>query len=238
MVKLKIEHFDLILNILFSVFYFFGAILFSLDFSFILIRSLSEFFLFLCVFGFFAAVYLSYKNQATFNYKRFLIWALFTFVWTLSIEMIGTASGMIFGSYTYGQVLSLQIFNTPLIIGFNWVILIVSGSEIARRFADYLAFLNKQNIYLKSFFTAMVSAVLITFFDYIMEPIAVYLGYWNWGNDDFYMVPLQNYIAWFIISLVFSLSYLSLKIKIKSSFVQNIFWLQLMFFVLLRVFMV
>lgn len=237
MQKWKIKKIDLNANILCGVFYFFGVILFNFDFGVTLIKGFSELLLYLCALVFFAVVYWSYKYQAKFNYKRFFIWALIAFVGTLLIEMVGTNTGMIFGNYKYGQVLRLQIFETPLVIGFNWVFLIVSGSEIARHFTYYLAFLNKQSVVVKSFITAVVSAILITFFDFIMEPIAVYLGYWNWGYDNIYEVPLQNYIAWFLVSLAFSLFYISLKIKIKSSFVQNIFWLQLLFFSLLRLFL-
>lgn len=236
--KLKIQNLDLYLNILFSIFYVFGVIFFSLDFGFVLMKSLSELFLYLCVLSFFGAVYWSYQYQTKFNYKLFLIWALITFTATLVLEMIGTATGVIFGSYNYGQVLSFQLFNTPVIIGFNWVILIVSGSEIGRRFAANLTFLNKQNGFIQLFFGAIISAVLITFFDYVMEPVAVYLDYWNWGSRDVYQIPVQNYLAWFGIAIAFSLSYLSLKIKIKSSFVRNIFWMQLLFFLLLRIFLV
>ncbi|MEI6728378.1 MAG: carotenoid biosynthesis protein [bacterium] len=236
--KLKIQNLDQYLNTLFSIFYVFGVIFFSLDFGFVLMKNLSEIFLYLCAFGFFLAVFWSYQYQAKFNYKLFLIWALITFTTTLVLEMIGTATGVIFGNYKYGQVLSLQLFSTPVIIVFNWVILIISGSEISRRFVGNLTFLNKQNGFIQLFFSAIISAVLISFFDYVMEPVAVYLDYWNWGSSDIYQIPGQNYIAWFGISLAFSLWYLSLKIKIKSSFVRNIFWLQLLFFVLLRVFLV
>jgi len=236
--KLKVENFDIILNILFPVFYLFGVVLFNLDFSFSWIKNLSELFLYLTAFAFFTAIYFSYKFQAKFNYSRFLIFALITYFSTLVIEMIGTKTGMIFGEYTYGQVLSLQLFNTPLIIGLNWFILIVSGSEIARSFTNSVVFLKQKKNSLQLFLATTISAILITFFDYIMEPIAVYLDYWNWGFSDIYQVPPQNYLAWFIIAFVFSLVYLSLQIEIKSTFVKNIFWLQLLFFALLRVFMV
>jgi putative membrane protein len=38
----------------------------------------------------------------------------------------------------------------------------------------------------------------MTALDYFVEPVAMALGFWHW--DD--VIPLQNYMMWFITSLV------------------------------------
>lgn len=232
--NLKLKNFDFLLTTLFGVFYLFGVILFNFKPTFIIIQGLSELFLYFCAAGFFLAIYLSYRYQSKFNFNSFFVFSAITFVATLVIEMIGTATGVIFGSYTYGKVLSLQIFNTPLIIGFNWLILIVCCCEIARALFNYMEVFKSQSNWVKYIITSIISVSLITFFDFIMEPIAVYFGYWNWGSKDIYLIPLQNYVAWFVIGFIFSIFYLFINIEIKSSFVKNIFWLQLLFFTFLR----
>jgi putative membrane protein len=40
---------------------------------------------------------------------------------------------------------------------------------------------------------------LMTALDYFVEPVAMALGFWHWEND---VIPLQNYMMWFITSLV------------------------------------
>ena len=39
------------------------------------------------------------------------------------IEALGVNTGIIFGHYSYGKGLGLKIFNTPVIIGINWLFL-------------------------------------------------------------------------------------------------------------------
>ena len=41
-------------------------------------------------------------------------------------------------------------------------------------------------------------ALLASFFDWLMEPIAVKLGYWQWASET---IPVYNYICWFLCSL-------------------------------------
>ena len=42
------------------------------------------------------------------------------------IEFIGVYTGFLFGEYSYGSVLGFKFFETPLIIGLNWLILILA----------------------------------------------------------------------------------------------------------------
>ena len=49
-----------------------------------------------------------------------LSWVIFfvvVFVWGFFIEWAGVASGMVFGTYSYGESLGLKIFDIPVIIG-------------------------------------------------------------------------------------------------------------------------
>ena len=233
----KTKSFDWYLNLLFLLCYVFGGVLFTQDFSFNIMKSLSEVFLYFCFLGFLFAIYFSYKLQNKFNYKVFTLWIFVTFFITLSLEIIGSSTGLIFGNYKYGDTLKLQIFNTPLIIGFNWIIIILSTTTIASRIIEKFKFLTETKSYTKYFFVASLAGLLATFFDFILEPVAVYLNFWVWTSSDPYQIPLQNYIAWFAITFVFSYFYLLLNLKINSRFIQNIFWMQLIFFIFLRIFL-
>jgi putative membrane protein len=53
----------------------------------------------------------------------------------------------------------------------------------------------KQNVWL----TAILGALLLTGFDYLMEPVAIRLGFWTWVGNT---IPWTNYVGWFMVSLL------------------------------------
>ena len=70
-----------------------------------------------------SVLYFSYKKGEL----KFLIWCLIVYTVTFSLEVLGTSTGIIFGSYTYGNTLGLKFLGVPLIIGFNWVFVILGS---------------------------------------------------------------------------------------------------------------
>lgn len=117
--------------------------------------------------------------------KQFAFWFVITYIFTLILEIIGVKTGMIFGEYSYGDVLGFKLFGVPLIIGFNWLFVIAGAYSVS-------CFISR-NKYIIIFSAAILSVV----FDILLEPIAVKLGYWEWHGG---IIPFQNYAAWFIIS--------------------------------------
>jgi putative membrane protein len=72
----------------------------------------------------------------------------------------------------------------------------------------------------------------MTTLDFIVEPVAMKLGFWVWEND---VIPTQNYIMWFTTSIIIhGIIYLFRpKINAKISFI--IFTAQVVFFGILNV---
>ncbi|WP_337864866.1 carotenoid biosynthesis protein [Ignavibacterium sp.] len=153
---------------------------------------------------------------------NFIIWAVVTYIITFSLEVIGVKTGVIFGSYWYGDTLGLKFLEVPLIIGFNWIMVILGVILLSKK------------IFNNKILLTISAALLATLFDFFLEPTAIKLNYWNWSDV---MVPLQNYIAWFFISLLFTILYFIMKIKIKSDLPIKFFLTQLLFFIILYVFM-
>lgn len=153
---------------------------------------------------------------------NFIIWAVVTYIITFSLEVIGVKTGLIFGSYWYGDTLGLKFLEVPLIIGFNWIMVILGVILLSKK------------IFNNKILLTISAALLATLFDFFLEPTAIKLNYWNWSDV---MVPLQNYIAWFFISLLFTILYFIMKIKIKSDLPIKFFLTQLLFFIILYVFM-
>jgi bisanhydrobacterioruberin hydratase len=108
-------------------------------------------------------------------------------IFTFFIEVAGIKTGRIFGEYSYLDGLGIKIFNTPLMIGVNWLFLLYSVYIIV----------NKINIYHMS--KLFLGALLMVLLDISLEPVADNMGMWEWSSEK---VPLRNYIAWYFISLL------------------------------------
>lgn len=171
------------------------------------------------------------------NFYIFL--ALSFFVGMLS-EIIGVKTGLLFGNYAYGAIMGFQIAEVPIIIGMNWFVVIYSAVATIFYFTRHIGPANSLKtapaecapIGLNILIGA---AFLATFFDWIMEPVAVALGFWTWAGDG--QIPVLNYLSWFFISIILMSIFRFLRIRPDNLFAVHLFLLQMMFFMLLRAFM-
>lgn len=154
---------------------------------------------------------------------RFVSSLFFVFLLGFGIEVVGVQTGQIFGEYSYGKTLGFQLFETPLMIGINWLLLVYGTSCIVGRF-------EKMNLFLR----ASIAATLMTILDFIIEPVAIKLDFWSWEHIE---IPLQNYLAWWGISFVMLLLFLKLNGRIVNKIAEVIFWTLTVFFILLRLFL-
>lgn len=122
-----------------------------------------------------------------------IITTLVVFASSFIIEWWGVNTGFPFGGYSYSSVLLPLINGVPLAISFAWFVVSVN-SYLAARF------------FLGSGGSAAiaVSSVLILATDILLEPFASFInGYWMWSSG---VIPLQNFISWFIIGILYSLA--------------------------------
>ncbi len=161
--------------------------------------------------------YFLWKNAGS---KKLIIWCVLAFLITFMLEFLGVETGKVFGDYYYGETMLLQLGNVPVVIGFNWVILIMATYTISLK------------LKINRWIAPIISSLLIVVFDYVMEPVAMYHDYWQWIDGT---VPLQNYIAWFTISLFFAYFLTIFRINPDSRILRIYFFIQLGFFLLFRV---
>jgi putative membrane protein len=77
-------------------------------------------------------------------------------------------------------------------------------------------------------------ALLATFFDWIMEPVAMKLGFWQWTNDE---IPFFNYTSWFVISFLLLAIFRRFFYVKANHFGVHLFIIQALFFMALRTFL-
>jgi len=190
--------------------YVVGVLGFVLPFTFQVFRYLTPLSLLLLLFLFF------YYHET--RDRKFWIAMAIIFVAGFWIEVAGVMTGRIFGVYEYGNILGFKLFEVPLIIGINWVIMVygaVALSALTR---------------LGRLAGSLLAASIMTASDFFIEKFAILSGMWSWQNME---PPLQNYLSWLVISFVFCLlAYPSIAGKTRKVAIQGYLY-QLVFFILI-----
>jgi bisanhydrobacterioruberin hydratase len=171
--------------------------------------------------------------------KQFFLFAATAFVMGFAAEVIGVNTGLLFGDYTYGKVLGLKWAGVPLLIGINWfVIIYCSGISISMLLMKMIYKVSAQArqppMALKALSLIADGATLAVFFDWMLEPVAVKLGFWQWNGDG--TIPVYNYLCWFVISTGLLTIFHFCKFSKQNKFAVNLLLIQMMFFLLLRTF--
>jgi len=151
----------------------------------------------------------------------FIIFCVITFLAGFLVEVAGVKTGVIFGSYAYGPVLGWKLWDTPLLIGCNWLTLIYCTGTITH------------NILKINWLKPIVGAMLMVLIDILIEPVAMHLNFWSWQDNA---VPLRNYAGWFAVSLLLQILFQFL-VRNKNNPVTTIVYLtQFVFFLACNLF--
>lgn len=164
-----------------------------------------------------SAGFLASFHKPHFTIKLFVIFNLI-FILSFFAEMIGVQTGLLFGSYSYGSGLGPKFLETPIIIGLNWLMLVYCTNIIAGA------------IFLNSAFKIIFASLLMVAYDVILEKAAPLLNMWSWKNG---VVPAQNYVAWFVLALIFQVLLNKAGIRISNKLALPVFVIQALFFIIL-----
>lgn len=140
----------------------------------------------------------------------------------LIVEIIGVKTGVVFGEYRYGSSLGLQIFNTPVLIGLNWLFLTYTSASIIDRLNIHVVL------------KILLASLIMLIYDIVLEQAAPMLDMWYWKNNS---IPLQNYVTWFLLALLFHGFLKIFKVKINNPLALVILCSQFGFFLLLVILM-
>ena len=148
---------------------------------------------------------------------RFYIFILFVFLTGYFVEWIGVHTHYLFGNYKYGSNLGFKILDIPLIIGVNWVVLILVSHSISLKIVKH------------KIFTPILASLFMVGLDFLIEPVAIKSDYWSWENNQ---IPFYNYVCWFLISLLIHIVYQKNKLTEQNSVYNCLYIVLVVFFTL------
>jgi len=169
----------------------------------------------------------------------FVSFAAVAFITGMAAETIGVNTGKLFGEYKYGTVLGIKFNGVPWLIGINWFIIVFcSGSVMVQMQQWFSKKFEKEGSVLSPFIAGISlvidGALLATFFDWVMEPVVIKLGFWQWQSSN---IPFYNYLCWFIISGMLLVVYRWCSFSKPNYFAVHLLIIQLLFFLALRTYL-
>lgn len=208
----NVRKYPLLLIIFLSLFYLVGVFGLTCERTQSVFQSLVPFTLLFSLYF----LWLFHENPT----RRFFLSAFVIMLLGYLVEVAGVNTGVIFGEYVYGKTLGAKIWNTPLMIGVNWLLLIYSawvltGFITRNRWLRYL-----------------LGGAAMLLYDIVLEPMAIRLDMWNWHGEK---VPYQNYFAWFVISVILFIILDMNTRHLKNKIAPALFIIQVVFFVLLNI---
>lgn len=141
------------------------------------------------------------------------------FITGFLVETAGVNTGKIFGNYAYGEGLGIKLFNTPLLIGINWMALTYTTAIITGK------------IKAPAIVRLAYASALMVLYDLIMEQVAPVMRMWSFKDG----IPVQNYIAWFVMAMIFHAMIKISGIRFTNRIAPFIFIIQGLFFIFLYI---
>ena len=131
-------------------------------------------------------------------------------------EWLGVNYGLIFGEYEYGRNFGPKIDGVPYLIGVNWAFLTFATGAIATK-------------WLRNFWARIgLGAFLMVLLDFFLEESAPRFDFWYWDQG---YPPLQNFLGWFVLALLFHILFQRMKLKGNTLFSHHLYASQLVFFI-------
>ncbi len=157
------------------------------------------------------------------NHEQLGRWDLIAFgccaLLGFGVEVLGVETGVIFGSYSYSERLGPRWLDVPLMIGVNWAVLLFAiRAWLGTRVRSLLGMV-------------LLGATAMTLFDWLMEPAAIALGYWQWEGNQ---IPLRNYLAWWVVSLLLLGGLQTFRPPAKNRLAPAVLMCMLLFFAVAR----
>lgn len=179
-----------------------------------------NFFIILTTYALLLSTYLLLLYHENYSKKDILVFLAIA-VLGFFVEVLGVNTGLIFGSYKYGEGLGIKLFQTPLLMGVNWLFLTYTALSISDKLT--------KNTYLQ----LIIAPTLMIVYDMVMEQLAPIMNMWTWANSS---IPMKNYIAWWLLGFLFTRILKRSKINTNNPLALLLFICQFIFFVVLLIY--
>lgn len=138
-------------------------------------------------------------------------------------EVFGVQTGLLFGSYEYGPVLGPKVWETPLMIGVNWILLAYGSGMLINQILPKLSKVLK----------ALLASLVMVGLDVFIEPVAIKYDFWQWEGRM--TPPLQNFLGWWLVAFIVLLFFTYLVKAQKNKVAIALLALQFVFFIVLNI---
>jgi bisanhydrobacterioruberin hydratase len=156
------------------------------------------------------------------EWSRNTIWVLaLCFMGGFAAEVYGVNTGILFGEYSYGPVLGWQLWNTPLMIGVNWMLLAYCCGVTLNTLIPRAGWPLR----------GLLAAGLMVALDFLIEPVAMHYHFWDWPGD---VVPWKNYRGWFLVAWPLLSIFAAWQGQIRNKVALGLLVLQFLFFAILN----
>ena len=200
------------LPITFIVFYCVGLVLYFMPSTHNLFILITPYTLVLVT----GAIFLHHKEWSV----KTIVVLVSIFIISIIIEIIGVATGKLFGVYEYGKGLGVKIADVPIVIGLNWVFLVYASNSIISKYTS------------KSIPIIVGSASLMVLYDILLEKVAPLMDMWLFFKND---APVSNYVAWFLMALFFNWAIQQSNINTLNKPARWLFFIQFGFFIIIAI---
>jgi uncharacterized membrane protein len=147
---------------------------------------------------------------------QFILFAALVTIAGFMAEVIGIHTGLLFGQYNYGEALGSKLWDVPLLIGLNWLMLVYSTGTIVSKL--------KVNLLVR----ALSGAALMVLLDFFMEPVAMQFDFWDWQDG---VIPMSNYIGWLGLAFLLHLYFQYITVYRQNPLAPIVYLVQLLFFI-------
>lgn len=119
--------------------------------------------------------------------RRAALAVLAVSAFAFAIESVGVATGLPYGPFYYGKALGPKLVGlVPYLLPVTYVPLVIGAVSAAWGPARLVPHI-------------LLSAVLLTLVDGVLDPGATALGFWTWTEGGpYYGVPLSNFAGWLL----------------------------------------
>jgi putative membrane protein len=110
-------------------------------------------------------------------------------------EALGSRTGFPFGAYSYTNTLQPQILGVPLQIPLGWLMMLPPSWAVAKATGNRI----RSRWQFPAF--VLLSALAMTAWDLMMDPMMVSWGMWEWQSAGVYFgIPWSNYLGWLLVA--------------------------------------